>query len=85
MPRCSGGACHDQTPAGGVDFATEQAAWDSVSSRVVPGDPDASLLYRRLSPDLCREPCETMPLGRDPLPPDELARVRTWIELGAAR
>ena len=85
VPRCSGGACHDQTPAGGVDFATEESAFDSLSQRVVPGDPEASLLYQRLSPDLCQSPCETMPLGRDPLPPDELDRVRMWIELGAQR
>jgi hypothetical protein len=83
--RCSGGACHDQTPAGGVDFATEAAAFDSLSARVIPGDPDGSLLYQRLSPELCQSPCETMPLGRPPLPPDELDRVRMWIELGAPR
>lgn len=86
VPRCSGSGCHNQMPVGGVDFATEEAAWTSVSARVVPGDPDASLLVRRLTPALCVAPaCKTMPLGRAPLPDDELDRIRTWIEDGATR
>ena len=85
VPRCSGAGCHNQMPVGGVDFATEAAAWTSVSARVVPGDPTASLLYRRLSPELCVEPCQTMPLGRAPLAEVELARIRAWIEAGATR
>ena len=72
-------------PVGGVDFATEQAAWTSVSARVVPGDPAASVLYQRLSPELCVEPCKTMPLGRAPLPEEQLERIRAWIEAGASR
>lgn len=85
VPRCSGGGCHNQTPAGGIDFATEEAAWQSLSGAVVPGDPAASRLWQRLSPDLCDEPCVTMPLGRDPLPDEERDRVRAWIEDGAPR
>jgi hypothetical protein len=85
VPRCSGAGCHNQEPVGGVDFATEQAAWTSISSRVVPGDPAASVLYQRLSPVLCVEPCKTMPLGREPLSEEQLDRIRAWIEAGATR
>jgi hypothetical protein len=85
VPRCSGSGCHNQLPAGGVDFATEDTAFVSLSARVTPGDPTTSVLYQRLSPALCGDPCVTMPLGRDPLPADELARVAAWIESGAAR
>jgi hypothetical protein len=85
VPRCSGSGCHNQTPVGRIDFATEEAAWQSLSGAVVPGDPAASRLWQRLSPDLCEEPCVTMPLGRAPLPDDERERVRAWIEQGAPR
>jgi hypothetical protein len=85
VPRCSGAGCHSQMPVGGVDFATEQTAFDTLSAKVVPGDPAASTLYRRLSPELCAPPCKTMPLGRDPLPDDERDRIKRWIEDGATR
>ncbi len=85
VPRCSGGGCHDQTVVGGVDMATENAAFDTLSRKLVPGDPAASVLYQRLSPELCVEPCKTMPLGRAPLPAEQLERVKSWIELGASR
>ena len=47
-----------------------------VSGRIVaPGDSDASLLVRRLLGE--DEP--QMPMGGDPLSPDELAVIRAWI------
>jgi hypothetical protein len=85
VAKCAGSGCHNEEPVGGVDFATEQRAFDTLSARVVPGDPAASLLYRRLSPELCTGECRTMPLGRAPLSADELARVGAWIEAGALR
>jgi hypothetical protein len=85
VPRCSGTGCHNQEPVGGIDMATQAAAFETLAAKVVPGDPEASRLYQRLSPALCTPPCVTMPLGRAPLTTDELDRVRTWIELGALR
>ena len=51
--------------------------------RVVPGDPDASVLVGSLEGTL---PCiQPMPRGRDPLAPDQIAVIRAWISAGAAR
>jgi hypothetical protein len=83
VQRCAGAGCHNQEPVGGVDFATERAAYDTLAARVVPGDPAASLLYQRLSPELCTGTCKTMPLGREPLIEEERARIAAWIEAGA--
>lgn len=50
--------------------------------RVVPGDPAASLLYRKISDDA--PPCGSrMPQAADPLPPALIALVRDWIAAGA--
>ena len=50
--------------------------------RVVPGDPAASLLYRKISEDA--PPCGSrMPQAADPLPPALIALVRDWIAAGA--
>jgi polyvinyl alcohol dehydrogenase (cytochrome) len=49
---------------------------------VVPGQPMESLLYRKLADAM--PPCGArMPLSLAPLKPEELAQVRTWIEMGA--
>jgi hypothetical protein len=51
--------------------------------RVVPGDPDASVLVGSLEGTL---PCvQPMPRGRDPLAPEQIAVIRAWISAGAAR
>jgi hypothetical protein len=80
--RCSGAICHDRGEVAGVDFSTEARAFATLRTKVVPGDPDASILYRRISPDLCGGDCLLMPLGRDPLPSAERDLVRAWIEAG---
>ena len=50
--------------------------------RVVPGDPAASLLYRKISEDA--PPCGSrMPQAAAPLPPALIALVRDWIAAGA--
>lgn len=85
VPRCSGSVCHDRAMAGGLDFSDEDRAFATVSARVMPGDPERSLLFQRISPDLCTGACQTMPLGRPVLPEDERDRIRAWIEAGAAR
>ena len=49
---------------------------------VVPGQPDQSLLYRKVVDEM--PPCGArMPLSLAPLKPEELTQIRTWIELGA--
>jgi hypothetical protein len=82
---CGGATCHGAAdPAAGVDLETA-----GVASRlsgapsscedmllIAPGDPDASLLYRKLEPD---PPCGSqMPLGGE-LDEVALGCVRAWI------
>jgi hypothetical protein len=45
--------------------------------RVKPGDPDNSYLYQKLASG-------AMPFGGPPLTADQLAKVRGWIQVGAA-
>ncbi len=49
---------------------------------VIPGKPDASELYMRLLGDT--DNGSQMPLGQEPLDPDEIATIRRWIEAGAS-
>jgi len=46
----------------------------------VPGDPDASLLMRRV---LGLDGEDQMPLDNDPLTPEQLDTLRQWIAQGA--
>ena len=48
---------------------------------VIPGQPDASELYLRLLGDT--DSGSQMPLGQEPLDPEEIATIRRWIEAGA--
>ena len=49
--------------------------------RVLPRSPDRSLLFLKLlSPDEGHYRGPRMPLGMDPLSPEEIALVRSWIE-----
>jgi alcohol dehydrogenase (cytochrome c) len=50
-------------------------------SLVVPGQPDQSLLYRKL---MDMPPCGSRMPPTGPLPPGEIDRIRTWIANGAA-
>jgi len=64
-------------------LAFPAAAFDTLYERVVPGDPDASIVYQRLVPSLCTGTCKTMPLDRPTLSEGEVARIRQWIIDGA--
>ena len=88
--RCA--PCHTQRAFGGLGMPNAAAAFDALvgvgaatsacagSERVVPGDPAASVLYRKLSgEDLCGSP---MPPGA-PLTSSEVDAVRVWIASGA--
>ncbi len=50
--------------------------------RVVPGDPDKSLLVDKLRN---RGVLSQMPLGAKPLPEEQIAALEAWIEAGALR
>jgi mono/diheme cytochrome c family protein len=80
------------TPADNRGFSTIQAiltkscadchdwtgSWESVTGggRVVPGDPEKSILYRRVSTD-------EMPAAGEKLGPEQKAFIRAWILAGA--
>ncbi len=80
-------ACHGGVKkAGGISFLTRDdavVAGDSGAEAIVPGDPTASEVVRRVTSD---DESERMPPpehGRR-LNPAELATLRRWIEAGAA-
>jgi hypothetical protein len=91
---CKNGGCHGSGLAG-VNFATKDGAWESLvgmpanpkymcsqlgKERVVPGEPDNSLLYLKLD---INAPCgQQMPPG-GALTDAAISRVRDWIMLGA--
>jgi hypothetical protein len=57
------------------------AAGDSGKSPLVPGKPDESELFRRVT---TADADERMPPESPPLPADAIAKLRQWIEQGAA-
>jgi hypothetical protein len=73
-------SCHDDTASGGLKFDTFAALAAGCGGKlVVPGNPDASLLTRRLiAPGEAR-----MPKGGKALPQDEIRKIATWIAGGA--
>jgi hypothetical protein len=86
VTKCDGSGCHfEDQPGGGVDMTSIESAYTTLFAKVVPGDPTSSALYRRLFPDTCQAPCDTMPLGRPLLPDADRERIRMWIEGGALR
>lgn len=95
-PHCSIPSCHASSePTGRMRLDDDQAATTlrNVSAmgvscsgqgltRVRPGDPDGSLLYRKIAED--SPPCGSrMPQGAEPLSPELIALVREWIAAGA--
>lgn len=84
--RCGGSLCHGgTTPQAGLDLVSAGLeerlvgvpAAECGGILVVPGDPESSYLYAKLTEDT--PDCgNRMPLGGS-LPADELACVRTWI------
>jgi mono/diheme cytochrome c family protein len=78
-------ACHGGVKRqGGFSLLTrEEALAPTESGRraIVPGDPDASEMMRRLT---CSDPEERMPYRKAPLSSTEIATLRRWIAQGAA-
>lgn len=84
-----GVSCHGRDgQQAGLVFASEQESYDLLLGhtgsrpRVIPGDPDASLLLQRIE---CSSPLPRMPLNSDPLPASVRCAITQWIENGAQR
>ena len=50
------------------------------TGKVIPGNPDASIFYRRLIETAVEK---RMPLGEPPLAPAAIETIRQWIQAGA--
>ena len=86
--RCAGAGCHVDAAAGGLSLADAESAWAELvdGRRVVPHDPEGSVLYARVRATCAPgASCDRMPLGLDPLSEPEIAAIRGWIESGAPR
>lgn len=76
-------ACHQPaSKMSGLDLTTFSAlsAGGAKGPSVVPGDASQSLIIAYVAGE--RQP--RMPLGQDPLPEDQVALLRAWIDAGAA-
>jgi hypothetical protein len=77
-------SCHASAKAmGGVRFDRKAGAFgrgSSGSPTIVPGDPGASEIMRRIRET---DPAKRMPLGQKPLSEQEIAALETWIRNGA--
>jgi hypothetical protein len=87
---CTSGYCHYWQPGAGADaeYADLIDATPSETcgglKRVVPGAPEESLLFLKVSMET--PPCGTrMPRGGAALPAAEIDLVRAWIAGGALR
>ena len=95
--RCAVGGCHSvATKQGGLDLtaghtygstvnvASEAADPTHATKRVLPGNADASWLYKVLLADPgSRAGYYRMPLAQRPLTANQIATVRNWINTGA--
>lgn len=88
---CANAYCHGATGSGGFSVSTRQGAYASLVNaegsancggevRVVPGDPDASLLVQKITDPSCGE---RMPKDNEALSPETVERIRAWISAGA--
>lgn len=76
-------SCHDpDDKEGGLDLTSFAAARQGGGSgeTITPGEPEQSRLYRLIT----RQERPFMPRSADPLPAATIARLRLWIEQGAA-
>lgn len=90
---CGGSGCHlnEMTPGGLLDLSEGKAlaslvdvpSGQSSMKRVVPGNPDASYIMCKISPDCANRKLERMPKGGLALNPADIEVVRAWIASGA--
>lgn len=76
-------SCHDpDDKEGGLDLTSFAAARQGGGSgeTLTPGEPEQSRLYRLIT----RQERPFMPRNADPLPAATIAKVKAWIEQGAA-
>ena len=71
--------CHGPDGAYKETLLMEHNALITENGPVVPGNPEASRLYKRL----LGEGGQLMPLGGDPLPDSQIETVKNWILAGA--
>jgi hypothetical protein len=83
----TGSACHAEAGAqGGLVLAGRERAYDELlgldgnEPLVIAGDPECSMLVRRIE---SYDPAFRMPRGNRPLDPRERCVVRQWIAQGA--
>lgn len=82
VARC--GKCHGEEKASGklkLHTADAIGAFEKKDKLLVAGKPDESELYKRIT--LPAEDKKRMPKGADPLPAEEIALIKLWIEQGA--
>ena len=74
-------SCHGTTPMSGLDLRQRDTILKGGKRgpAVVPGKPDESLLYRAIT----KQGDLQMPPGKQKLPPEDIARLRSWIEAGS--
>jgi hypothetical protein len=93
---CAQVLCHGAAPgSGSLDLRPENAyrslvgvpsTFDAARTRVLPGAPDASLLWQKLAARTLKldgVPLSPMPIGDPPLSPAELEAVAQWIAADA--
>jgi hypothetical protein len=92
-PKCALSGCHgvplDPAPALNLSQGQSHAALVNVDSkmvdgakRVVPGDPNASLLFQAVN-GTSPPPVTRMPSSSPPLPSADIDAIREWIAAGA--
>ena len=90
MPKCATSGCHSgPQAAGGMSLDADAIADEIIGivsqgygiSRVAPGDPDNSLIVKKVRADA--DAGGQMPRGAAPLADEEIAKIVEWIEAGA--
>lgn len=78
---CAGSSCHVGGMANGLSLESYTSLMNGGNSGavVLPGNPDGSIIVRRLEGNIQPQ----MPFGRSPLPTPQIQLIRDWIAEGA--
>ena len=75
---CAGEGCHSPGVQKGFDLSSQDNGYVTVQAKLVPGNPDASIIVIELQTGM-------MPRGSRPrMPAADLELIRAWILAGAA-